>query len=160
MLTAVSASNVTGEGNTQMADPRLKPVKSKRTLGEYAARVQWCEACGITAEAAASRYRSLEIHHIIKRGRSDERTNLIRLCRSCHQRAERTNRDDKSWLLIGHVLSIKKLRDPAGWDAKRLAELCRPGKQVELPALLPIPPELLAEFERWRPDNSEGEMPW
>lgn len=139
-----------------MADPRLKPVKSKRTLGEYAARVQWCEACGVPADAEGRIWdATLELHHIIKRGRSDERTNLIRLCRICHCRAEATSAP-KFWLTLGVILSIKKLRDPTGWDAKRLAEL----RLKNLPDLLPIPQALLDEFSKWRPANNEGDMPW
>ncbi len=136
-----------------MADPRLKPVKSKKTLGEYAARVTWCEACGQGQNL--HHFRGLEIHHIIKRGRSDERCNLIKLCWFCHMRAEATSAPD-TWLPLGVILSIKKLRDPEGWDADRLAELrLRP-----LPDLIPIPAALLDEFSKWQRPTTEGESPW
>jgi hypothetical protein len=144
-----------------MADPRLKPIKCRKTLGEYAARVTWCEACGKPEGPSVK----LDLHHLVKRGRSDERCNLIRLCGppsywhspSCHERVEATS-GSSSWIPFGVILSIKKLRDPEGWNADRLAELrLRP-----LPDLLEIPTALLTEFEKWRPthSNNEGDMPW
>lgn len=131
-----------------MADPKLKPIKCRQTLGEYAARVTWCEACGFPN----GYYDRAHLHHIVKRGRSDERCNLLALCFGCHEKVHVGIE-----LTLGVILSIKKLRDPAGWNPDRLAEL----RLKPLPDLLPIPPALLAEWEKWqRPTNNEGEVPW
>lgn len=123
-----------------------KPVKCRQTLAEYAERFPYCQACGIPGER-----RQLHIHHLVKRGRSDERCNLLRLCWVCHNRAEAQGQRIAEWITLGTALAIKLYRDPGGWDAGRLTELFL----KTLPDLLPIP----SEFTAWEPAQDE-EMPY
>lgn len=64
--------------------PKVKAVKSRLTLADFARSHPFCQACGAEPEA-------LHIHHIIggRGGRSDENCNLLRLCGlTCHWLAE------------------------------------------------------------------------
>lgn len=64
--------------------PKVRAVKSRLTLADFARSHPFCQACGAEPEA-------LHIHHIIggRGGRSDEECNLLRLCGlPCHWLAE------------------------------------------------------------------------
>jgi len=61
----------------------------------------------------------LELHHVIggTKGRSDERTNLIMLCRDCHEQVATAG--------LGAILGMKWSIDRQGTDWVRLAVLRR-----------------------------------
>lgn len=134
---------------------REKPgfLKCPTTLGRFAAEQTRCACCHIPRRQAIY-LRSgldLQIHHLIKRGRSDERCNLLRLCERCHRLAELEQIREQGSLLpklwLGICLTLKRQSDPAHWKPKRLLELYP--RQV-LPDLEAVPPVFLAERERWQ----------
>lgn len=118
----------------------------------------YCMACGIGNAKAAFRDGgiSLSTHHIIKPGRSDERCNLLRLCRRDHDLAELLTVTVSSVALptlpIAVCLTIKKLREPHDHDPERLAELYG----VRLPDPQPIPAFLAREWARRRGSHKKG----
>jgi len=58
--------------------PKRSAVKDRRLLRLVHAEMSGCSACGAVDH--------LELHHLVggRGGRSDERTNLLPLCRACH----------------------------------------------------------------------------
>lgn len=131
-----------------MADAQLKPVKNQNWYTAWNKDHTFCMACGIPEDAArVHRWPGLSTHHIIKRGRSDEPCNLIRLCQRCHDAAECLGTGKKfPWLTLGIILTIKKMRDPDNWNPERLKEL----RLKNLPDLLPVPDVLMHEWNQWQ----------
>lgn len=70
---------------------------------------------------------NLETHHIVKRPKSDEWVNLVRLCLFCHLRAEGsvvvTNAGRMMPLSLGQVLWLKRRCDMSNYNRDRLEEL-------------------------------------
>ena len=101
------------------------PVKDKAALEQFAVDQQRCACCWIGVNPFLSR--KLEIHHLIKQGRSDERCNLLRLCNECHRLAEmesiRENGDLLPKLTLGMCLWLKLESDYGHHDLRRLTEL-------------------------------------
>lgn len=132
------------ERNNAVDDPVL--------YADWAALRPWCQACGIgSREAVRLRWPGLSRHHVVKAGRSDEPTNLLMLCRRCHDLAEGLSVREHDVLLptlrLGVCLTLKALRDPQEYDPERLARLLhRP-----LPPLLPVPRAIASEYHRRRP---------
>jgi hypothetical protein len=109
----------------------------------------YCMACGIPARKMP--FPGASVHHIVKFRRSDEPTNLLKMCGVCHDSAEGIERIGPfgiPWPLLplGVCLSIKAAREPADFDIDRLRVLYGFG----LPEMLPIPPEVEASWRRWR----------
>jgi len=78
--------------------------------------------CGVCSyKPMAWSWLAVELHHIVggSKGRSDERTNLIPLCRRCHDNA---NTDT---LPLARILFCKWRIDPEHTDWRRLAILKR-----------------------------------
>ncbi len=106
----------------------------------------FCQACGIPANPAIREMRPISTHHLIKKARSDEPANLVRLCHRCHDLAELLQVADFPLLTLGILLTVKRLRDPAEYDPDRLVALLH----KSLPDPEPIPEVFLTEFRRWQ----------
>lgn len=121
---------------------RAYPVKDEVVYRTYFDEHPYCEACG--GKDTISR------HHIIKFGRSDEKTNLLVLCYRCHSLAEglrvRNPETQELWprLSIGVCLTIKKTRDPQDLNLPRLKELYG----SSLPEMEQIPQWLVDEWNK------------
>ncbi len=103
-----------------------KAIKDKNILAEFARTFDYCWACGVPGHRAL--WPGLQIHHIVKPGRSDERANLSRLCNHCHCLAEgHSIRNDAGilwpWITLPRCLWLKKRIDPRNYDRARLQEL-------------------------------------
>lgn len=98
--------------------PKSKPVKNPNLLREIHEEWKLCFVCE-RRKNWLNLYFAFELHHLARgsRGRSDERCNLIMVCRNCHERI-------CSVPLI-EVLAAKHKHDPDGCDWKRLAILIR-----------------------------------
>ena len=113
----------------------------------------WCQCCGRDQyRAERDHYPGLSTHHIIKSGRSDEATNLLRLCQRCHNLAEgivtwRVPGQTCEKLTIGMCLWLKWKQDPLDYNPIRL-ELLRGSR---LPDKEPPPDFLLQECEKYNP---------
>jgi len=106
----------------------------------------FCQACGIPANAALRDVRGLSTHHLIKKARSDEPANLVRLCQRCHDLAELLQVADFPLLTLAILLTVKRIRDPGEYDPDRLAALLH----KSLPDPQPIPEVFLTEFRSWQ----------
>lgn len=134
---------------------RVNPIKDQDFYDQYVLDRPWCEFCGVPAAAAPHQPDAggvgLTRHHIIKFKRSDERTNVIVACCRDHALCEGLLvRNPQTGLLypkltLGIVLTVKRLRDPDGFDAKRLQELYG----QTLPDFEPIPKFLIDEWTNW-----------
>lgn len=98
---------------------KANPVRDINLRRIWAADRRWCYACGAGL--------ALQTHHLVKPGRSDEATNLARLCLWCHGSAEGQvivrfgERQPK--LTFAHCLWLKRAHDPREYDPERLAVL-------------------------------------
>lgn len=102
--------------------PRAVRVTDRRVRATYRAEWDRCQVCLTQENMLRSLGLPLETHHIMAGtvGRSDERTNLIVVCRSCHE-IEKTVQ-----LPLGAILWCKWRTSPADVDWVRLAVLrCR-----------------------------------
>lgn len=68
--------------------PPADRIKNRCVLESFAVSWEHCQLCGATPPG--TQFDRLHIHHIFggTRGRSDESTNLIRLCSECHDRVQ------------------------------------------------------------------------
>lgn len=116
---------------------KAHPIKDRAILAQFAVEQQRCACCWIGVNPFLSR--KLEIHHIIRQGRSDERCNLLRLCNECHRLAEGENIRQDGELLpklsLGMCLWMKLESDYGNHNLRRLAELYH--KRLPEPELLP-----------------------
>jgi hypothetical protein len=117
-----------------------KPSKDDVFYKKWAAQHKSCMVCGISeVDAMCHRWPGLDCHHIVKPGRAHEATNLIRVCRRCHQLAEGSaipgniNGVKYLWpkLTIENVIWCKMLEDHESVDLLRLSELL--GRYVPKP---------------------------
>lgn len=111
-----------------------------------------CYVCGIpTWKMYGERFPAwMQVHHIIKPGRSDEPCNLFAVCARCHRviEGERVPCGKRVYLpklTLGMVLTIKQAADPDEWNPDRLVALYH--------RLLPdrefVPEYYLEERDRW-----------
>jgi hypothetical protein len=116
-------SNLTGRSPYD----RVKPIRDEQFRREWMARQTHCQACGRTRREANYDVMPLTCHHIVKFGRSDEATNLLCLCQSCHDLAENRQIRVKGLVLLplslGNCLWLKRDRDKGEYDPVRLAQL-------------------------------------
>lgn len=110
--------------------PLVHPIADVHGRIEWAQAFDFCWVCRIP-RALTHRLRyppGLQVHHIIKPGRSDEPCNYARVCSRCHQRIE------GEWIVtprgkrlgpisLGQVLWLKQKHDPENWNPERLCEL-------------------------------------
>lgn len=133
---------------------KAKPVKDRGILEEFAVDQQRCACCWIGVNPFLSR--KLEVHHMIKQGRSDERCNLLRLCNECHRLAEfeRVRVDGKilPTLTLGRCLWLKLESDSEHFNLPRLAELYH----KNLPEVEMLPDALLRRRDRYRATYQGG----
>lgn len=128
-------------------------IKCPLSLAQFAAAQTRCACCHLPRRQAVYRRNGLDlqIHHLVKRGRSDERCNLLRLCERCHRLAELEQVREAGQLLpklwFGVCLTLKQESDSAYWKPERLLELY---PRQTLPELAPVPEVFLQERERWR----------
>lgn len=126
--------------------PKLVPVKDPVFYKAWAAAHTHCQCC-----AATLSFPPLSTHHIVRRGRSDEACNLLRLCGVCHDLAEHRTRTVSGVriadLTLGMCLRLKSDRDPGDFKRQRLEELYG----QTLPDLSDIPRELEALYRLRRP---------
>lgn len=96
--------------------PPANVVRDGWAIKDYHATWKTCQLCGANAAE-----RIMELHHIVgASGRSDERANLILLCREHH--AEYGPHSDANF---GTILWAKHHSDPHNTDWIRLAILAR-----------------------------------
>ncbi len=101
---------------------RCHPVRDEEARRQWALTHEYCQVCKIFWKTAIFEQGfGLEVHHICKFGRSDEKTNFLRVCRKCHLRCEGLPVEKK--LTLAEVLRIKKKYDPTEFNAERLQEL-------------------------------------
>lgn len=140
---------------------RVYPVDDPAMYKQWAVDHPYCMACGVSAREAPFAPNcggiGLSTHHIIKPGRSDEKCNLLRLCKRDHDLAEgmriRVRGELLPVLTIGVCLTLKKVRDPGDWNPERLTELFR----QTLPEMEAIPDVIQADWKRRHPwEPSEG----
>ena len=88
--------------------PKRAAVKDRRVLRDCHAEMSECLACGFVIDSF------LELHHLVggRGGRSDERTNLLALCRWCHQKV------NTPALPFGRLLFLKWFhqREDLSWE--------------------------------------------
>ena len=138
---------------------KSNPIKDAKFYAAWNAAHDYCQACGVPAHLAANQPHCagvpLSTHHIVKFCRSDEATNLLRLCYRCHQLAEganlRVDGDLLPKLKLPVCLTIKQARDPEVLNLERLAELF--GRT--LPDAEPIPEFIELSYRRWRPNDTQ-----
>jgi hypothetical protein len=106
----------------------------------------YCQVCGIPSRIALAQARPLSTHHLIKKARSDEPCNLLRLCLRCHNLAELLQIEDYPLLTLAILLTVKSVREPDGHAPSRLSELLH----KNLPDPMPIPSVFVEEFRRWQ----------
>jgi hypothetical protein len=120
---------------------RSFPIKDRAVLGEFALTFQYCAACWIGPNPFLSR--KLEIHHVVRQGRSDERCNLLRLCNECHRLAEgetiRVDGRPLPKLTLARCLFLKRESDPEYYVRWRLQQLYH----KRLPQIQKLPLTLL-----------------
>ncbi len=143
-----------------LGDSKSCPVKSRKTVRQWAERHDFCQVCGIDQRAAWwARCAGLQTHHIIKPGRSDEPCNLLRVCPQCHRIIEGERVPDNHGnhyppLTLAHVLHCKREHDPHEYDPDRLTVLWRhrerKGGFDPLPRPQSLPQAYLEERSRWR----------
>lgn len=104
---------------------KSRPIKNPKLYTQWNKEHTHCQCCGVSSSMAV--WPGLTTHHIIKSGRSDEPTNLLRLCPLCHDAAEGLSHKRDGVILPGLpvaiCLRIKREREPGCYDAVRLAEL-------------------------------------
>lgn len=126
-----------------------RPIRDEEFRAAWSARHAHCQACGLHARDMP--FPGASTHHIIKAGRSDEGTNLLRLCGRCHNLAEllTIKVDGKSLPTLGWKIccTLKMVREPEEFDRRRLATLAK-RLEIELP---PIPLATETMFRRNRP---------
>lgn len=124
-----------------MTFEKAVPVKSRATLERFAAEQDRCACCWIGRNPTLDR--RLEIHHLVKLGRSDERCNLLMLCNECHRLAEgeriRVAGELLPTLTLGMCLWLKLESDPEHFDLARLTKL----RHWNMPPLEMLPDRLL-----------------
>ena len=103
----------------------VRPVKDPAILAAFAAEFAYCWVCGRTDGPFP---RKLEIHHIVKSGRSDERCNLFRACQRCHDIIEGHCCGQPSGgryprIELEHVLYLKRIFDRRNYNRLRLTIL-------------------------------------
>jgi len=93
--------------------PKRAAVKAPRLLRECHAEMSECLSCGSVVRS------TLELHHLVggRGGRSDERTNLVALCRVCHGLV------NTPALPFGRLLWLKWLHQPEEVSWERLTLL-------------------------------------
>lgn len=104
----------------------IKPIKSPATLDVFAREFTFCWCCG--ADARQAGWRGLQIHHIAKFGRSDERCNLSRFCATCHDVIEGHKISMAAGVYfppidLANVLWLKGRFDYRHYDRSRIATL-------------------------------------
>lgn len=121
----------------------------------------YCQVCHIPESmlAVTGQFPSaLQTHHIVKAGRSDEPTNLCRLCPRDHRIAEgeRVPRGGNEYwptITLGMILGVKRSEDPEEYDRDRLTVLRRNRARSEsydpLPDEQPLPESYLMERMKW-----------
>lgn len=137
-----------------LAYDKAHPVKDVASREAWAAEHEVCACCDWTPW---QRKRlsfddckfALQVHHIIKQGRSDDECNLLRLCNRCHDLAEYMHIRQESGVLfpkltLGMCLWLKKESDPEHWNPERLEQLYH----KRLPDLEPVPEVFIRERER------------
>lgn len=141
---------------------RSHPVKDPVLYRDWAFAHPFCQACGIGATMAARlRWPGLSTHHMVKQGRSDEPTVLLRLCQRDHDLAEgRTVKapggEPYPILTLGVCLSLKLASEPHDLDLPRLLKL----RGCALPDFEPIPAFLQEEWYRFRRTCERRMLPW
>jgi hypothetical protein len=117
--------------------PRVKarPVRDPAFRRAWALLQAECCFCG--QQRAYMPWPGPACHHLIRRGRSDEATNLALLCGRCHEFCHgarvRVEGELLPGLSLGMQLACKRLADPSGYDPVRLAVLrgrCLPEEEA------------------------------
>lgn len=131
------------------------PIKDKDARSAWSMQFDQCMICGIDRwQAIGVRFPCLlQVHHIMKQGRSDENSNLLLVCSQCHAviEGERLPDGPGHWpeLSLAHVLWSKRLHDNKHYDPERLCELWhRPLSALPEPESLPE--RYALERLRWR----------
>jgi hypothetical protein len=126
-----------------------RPVRDEEFRKAWSARHDFCQACGL--HVSAMPFPGISTHHLVKAGRSDEGTNLLRLCGQCHSLAELltvkvggTTLPTLGWKIC---CTLKMLREPEEFDCHRLATLAR-RLTLDLP---PIPLAIETLYRQNRP---------
>lgn len=122
---------------------KSKPVRDVRFRRAWAAERDRCQVCGINRWFSQP-VSGLQVHHIIKSGRSDEACNLLLVCDECHKviEGERVVRYDGSRrepLTLANVLWFKQASDPEEYNEDRLTILYRHRQRTEKYRPLPEP---------------------
>lgn len=141
-----------------------RPMYQKaNAIHDEASRKNWAKQrthCQICGRLKSKPYCGVphQTHHIIRGSRSDEPCNFLFVDARCHDLIHDGQiRGDDGELLtklsLGHVLTIKRIREPEEFDAERLAVLFG----GTLPDELPIPDFLEIEYRKNRP---EPYRPW
>lgn len=127
----------------------VHPVRDEAFRKLWSERHRYCQACGVRADKAA--WPGLSVHHIIKRGRSDEACNLLKLCSNCHAAAETQEVQvaGSAWPLLPWrvCLTLKAVREHTEFHPARLAELA----SVEGLDMAKIPRRVEEAFRENRP---------
>lgn len=140
-------------GKRNIVTSRLGTIKDPEILAHFATIFDRCWFCGISQYECQREGRwppALQIHHIIKLHRSDERVNLSRTCDRCHRLIEGERiRDDRTGihfpnLRLEHVLWAKREFDKVFYDRARLATIYH----RSLPRIRMVPSPLKDEMER------------
>lgn len=96
----------------RFGDEKIKVVKDKQVLEDYAESHYHCLCCG--------RHRHVELHHIVGGARrSDEPTNLLALCSDCHGTSRTTGGPPS----LEFCMWLKWLREPETLVWRRVALL-------------------------------------
>ena len=134
---------------------RCRPVRDVAFRRRWMSERRFCSACGCPDGAAP--WPGMSCHHVLKFGRSDEATNLLKTCIICHDLCElktvRRNGRVLETLPLGAQLTLKYARDPDETDFSRLAEL----HGGSLPDLLPLPPWVETAWAQWRGRDAHTE---
>jgi len=131
-----------------------KPCKSLTAYADWAKRHDFCQACGLSIEAASLQIQGLTRHHMVRTGRAHEGCNLLMLCHRDHDLAEGLTIRERGAVLpkltLGRCLTLKRYRELSEWNPDRLREL----RLSNLPDLEPVPAFLEREFRSRVPDKS------
>lgn len=130
-----------------MGRSRIGVVKDADFYKSWAYLHKFCQGCGVSAKM--SPWPGNSTHHLVRFRRSDEATNLLRMCIACHSACEGLPWPGMPSLTIGMCLTIKACREPLDFDVERLRVLYGFG----LPDMEPIPWAYESEFRRRRPKD-------
>jgi hypothetical protein len=105
-------------------------------MEDYSMRLVFCAACGATED--------LDLHHLMPRclGGSDDETNLLTLCRSCHGKAHGVTFQAGHGHLIRQGIMRARAKSGTPWGRRKIPDLkeaaisqaLRAGKSIRVTA--------------------------